>query len=103
MEFLADFDPSAAKVFGIFFSLSFATLGLILLIGLIGKVSHLRRGIRQIVARRTRKHRMLADNHQLTADAMKLEGLYLFDEGEYGLSPEEVYTDAKDSPASDAA
>jgi len=103
MEFLVDFDPSAAKVFGYFFTFSFATLALILMIGLIGKLSHFRRSIRQMMARRTRKHRMLADVKQLREDALKLEGIYLFEESAEGLDPEEVYAETAGRRSSDAA
>ena len=103
MEFLSDFNPSAAKVFGYFFTISFATLALILVIGLVGKVPHIRRGLRQLIARRTRKQRMLADHQKLRADALKLEGLYYFDEANQGLPPEEVYEEVGDNRTSDAA
>lgn len=104
MEFLTEFTPSVAKCFGIFFSFSFAILGVILLIGFIGKFSHIRRCIRQTLARRTRNERMLADRRKLRADALKLEGVYYFEEppcdSEWVL---EDYEDVADSRVSDVA
>jgi hypothetical protein len=108
MEFLSEFTPSAAKCFGIFFSFSFAILGIILVIGLVGRLAHFRRCVRQLLARRTRNERMLADRKKLRADALKLEGIYYFEDPDYDYEDEDYwlmadYEDAGDSRASDAA
>jgi hypothetical protein len=46
---------------------------------------------------------MLADVKQLREDALKLEGIYLFEESAEGLDPEEVYAETAGRRSSDAA
>ncbi len=104
MEFLSELTPSVAKCFGIFFSFSFAILGGILAIGLIGRIPHFRRCIRQLLARRTRNERMLADRQQLRADSLNLEGIYYFEDAkeDYRWFRED-YDEGVETRGSDAA
>lgn len=102
MEFLREMNLSVAELFGYFFTLSFALLGLIVFIGLIGKLSQIRRGLRQMIARKTRNHRMLADRKKLRADGLKLEGTYFFEDCSEVSHAAGSYAGGKETSAPDA-
>lgn len=80
MDFLFDLPLPAPRAFALFFGASFALLGSIALIGLVGRLPHLRRLVRHMRARRTRGERMLADLDKLRSDALELEGCYYFED-----------------------
>tara|TARA_R110002096_G_scaffold170331_6_gene342640 strand:+ start:1159 stop:1449 length:291 start_codon:yes stop_codon:yes gene_type:complete len=71
--------PSVANCFLIFFSVSFAILGLICCAGLPVLISAIRMHARHFMLRRRRSGRMLADPVKLMRDSRALEGVYRFE------------------------
>ena len=71
--------PSVANCFLIFFSVSFVILGLICCAGLPALINAVSKHARQLMARKRRSGRALADPIKLLKDSRALEGVYRFE------------------------
>lgn len=79
--------PPVSTVYLAFFGVSLVVLLLIACVKLPEALRGLRRFVLQLLARKKRNERMLADLEQLIADARQLEGTYRFDAVESHSSP----------------
>ncbi|HRQ91180.1 MAG TPA: hypothetical protein PLA50_20490 [Bacteroidia bacterium] len=79
--------PSFSTAFLLFFSVSMIVLLMILCLKTPDMWISGRRFVRQMIARRSRKGRMLADLEKLMAEARRLEGIYCFEAVESHHSP----------------
>jgi hypothetical protein len=96
----ADWFPSAATCFAIFFGISFAFLGLILATAIPGVFRSLRKLLKQSVARVRRSGRTLADLSLLQKRGEEIEGMVFFPD--QALDEMEGYEESSDV-TSDAA
>ncbi len=85
--------PSVSAAYAVFFLASLGVLFLILCVKTPEMWRSWRRFFRQMVARRTRKARMLADAEKLMAEARRLEGVYCFERVEPHASPAHWFDD----------
>lgn len=86
--------PSVSAVCLAFVGVSFVVLFLITCLKLPEAVRGIRRLALQMLARKTRNERMLADLEKLIYDARQLEGVYRFDTVEPHASPGQAETAA---------
>ncbi len=82
--------PPVSAVYFAFFGVSLVVLLLIACVKVPEAVRGLKRFTLQMLARRTRRERMLADLEKLIAEARQLEGIYRFDPVESPGSPSQT-------------
>lgn len=84
---MTDSLPPVSAAYAVFFLASLGVLFLILCVKTPEMWRSWRRFFRQMMARKTRKERMLADLEKLMAEARRLEGIYCFESVEPHRSP----------------
>lgn len=86
--------PPVSTVYLAFFSASLFVLFLIACVKMPEAIRGMRRFLRQMVARKTRSERMLADLEKLISDSRQLEGVYRFETVEPHVSPGQADAEA---------
>lgn len=86
--------PPVSTVYLAFFSASLVVLFLIACVKMPEAIRGMRRFLRQMVARKTRSERMLADLEKLISDSRQLEGVYRFENVEPHVSPGQAEAEA---------
>lgn len=84
---MTDSLPPVSAAYAVFFLASLGVLFLIFCVKTPAMWRSWNRFFRQMMARRTRKERMLADLEKLMAEARRLEGIYCFESVEPHVSP----------------
>ncbi len=79
--------PPVSTVYALFFLASLFVLFLVVCVKMPEFWRSWRRFLKQLIARRTREERMLADLEKLMAEARRLEGIYCFERIEAHPSP----------------